>query len=152
LRIRPNPFPLYGASSEQEWRIFVNALEAYWEGWPKRIRTVYKIVTLSSYFKGLAATDWADTKKQGRVPTTWDVYKLKEIKQGDGQIVRDLRSAIELLEQDIESRSQEKKAYTLFTALRPSLKREVLRKLRGMIAFREEVISVAKRYEKQATI
>jgi hypothetical protein len=171
LRIRPNPPPLYGASSEQEWRTFVNALEAYWEGWPKRIRTVHKIAASSSYFKDLAATDWADTKKQGRVPTTWDAYveylhnlvadpanrkvtayeKLKEIKQGDGQTVRDLRSAIELLEQDIESRSQEEEAYALFTALRPSLKREVLRELRGVIALREEVASVAKRYEEQAT-
>jgi hypothetical protein len=170
LRIRPNPPPLYGASSEQEWRTFVNALEAYWEGWPKRIRTVHKIATSSSYFKGLAATDWADTKKQGRVPATWNAYieylhnlvadpanrkvtayeKLKEIKQGDGQSVRDLRSAIELLEQDIEARSQEEEAYALFTALRSSLKREVLRELRGVIALREEVASVAKRYEEQA--
>jgi hypothetical protein len=34
------------------------------------------------------------------------VYKkLKEIKQDDRQTVRDLRSAIELLKQDIKSRS-----------------------------------------------
>jgi hypothetical protein len=77
--------------------------------------------------------------------------KLKEIKQDNKQTVRDLRSAIELLKQNIESRFQKEKAYALFTALRPSLKREVLRKLRGIIAFREKVASVTKRYEKQAT-
>jgi hypothetical protein len=171
LRIRPNPPPLYGASSEQEWRTFVIALNAYWAGWPKRVRTAHKIATSSSYFKDLAATDWADTKDTDRVPTTWDAYieylhnlvadpanrkvtayaKLKEIKQADGQSVRDLRSAIELLEKDIETRSSEEKAYALFTALRPSLQKEVLRELRGVIALREEVASVAKRYEEQAT-
>jgi hypothetical protein len=170
LRIRPNPPPLYRASSEQEWRTFVNALEAYWAGWPFRIHIAHKIATSSSYFEGLAATDWADTKNKGREPTTWNAYieylhnlvadpanrkvtayeKLKEIKQSDGQTVRALRSAIELLEQDIEARSPEEEAYALFTALRPSLKREVLRELRGVIALREEVASVAKRYEEQA--
>jgi hypothetical protein len=80
------------------------------------------------------------------------VYKkLKKIKQSDRQTVRDLRSAIELLKQDIESRFQEKETYVLFTALRPSLKREVLRELRGVIALREEIASVIKRYEEQAT-
>ncbi len=29
MRIRFNLSPLYGASSEQEWRIFVNALDNY---------------------------------------------------------------------------------------------------------------------------
>jgi hypothetical protein len=56
-----------------------------------------------------------------------------------------------LLEKDIETRSSEEKAYALFTALRPSLQKEVLRELRGVIALREEVASVAKRYEEQAT-
>jgi len=171
LRIRPNPPPLYGASSEQEWRTFVIALNAYWAGWPKRVRTAHKIAASSSYFKDLAATDWADTVDKDRVPTTWDAYieylhnlvadpanrkvtayeKLKEIKQADGQTVRDLRSAIELLEQDIAPRSSEEEAYALFTALRPNLQKEVLRELRGVIALREEVASVAKRYEEQAT-
>jgi pyrroline-5-carboxylate reductase len=77
--------------------------------------------------------------------------KLKKIKQNDKQTVRDLRSAIELFKQNIKSRSQKKKAYALFTAFKPSLKREVLRELRDMIAFREKIISVAKRYEEQAT-
>jgi hypothetical protein len=63
-----------------------------------------------------------------------------------------LRSAIELLKQDIELRSQKKKAYALFTALKPSFKKEVLRKLRGIIAFREKITSVIKRYEKQVTV
>ena len=171
LRIRPNPPPLYGATSEQEWRTFVNALNAYWAGWPKRIRTANRIATSSSYFKGLAATDWAETTRQGREPTTWEGYleylhnlvadpanrkvtayeKLKEIKQADGQSVRDLRSAIELLERDISPRSQEEEAFVLYTALRPSLKKEVLRELHGKIELREEVASVAKRYEEQAT-
>jgi hypothetical protein len=62
-----------------------------------------------------------------------------------------LRSAIELFKQNIKSRSQKKKAYALFIVLRPSLKKKVLRELRGMIAFREEVASVIKRYKEQAT-
>jgi hypothetical protein len=53
-----------------------------------------------------------------------------------------------LFKQDIKPRSQEKKAYALFIALRLSLKKEVLRELRGIIALREEIASVAKRYEK----
>jgi hypothetical protein len=56
-----------------------------------------------------------------------------------------------LLKQNIELRSQKKKTYVLFIALKSSLKKEVLRKLRGMIALREKVASVTKRYEEQAT-
>jgi hypothetical protein len=56
-----------------------------------------------------------------------------------------------LLKQDIKSRSQKEKAYALFTTLRLSLKKEVLRELRDIIAFREKVVNVIKRYEKQAT-
>lgn len=171
LRIRPNPPPLYGATCEQEWRTFVNALNAYWAGMPKRIRTANKIATSSSYFKGLAATDWAETVSRGQEPQTWPTYleylhnlvadpanrkvnayeKLKDIKQADGQSVRDLRSAIELLEKDIDPRSQEEEAMCLYTALKPSWKKEVLRELHGKIALREEVASVAKRYEEQAS-
>jgi hypothetical protein len=62
-----------------------------------------------------------------------------------------LRSAIELLEQNIESRSQKKETYALFITFRSSLKREILRELRGIITFREKVASVTKRYKKQAT-
>lgn len=74
LRIRPNPPPSYGATNEQEWRTFVNALEAYWDGWPKRVRTAHKIAISSTYFKGLAATDWAETRSKGRTPATWEAY------------------------------------------------------------------------------
>jgi hypothetical protein len=77
--------------------------------------------------------------------------KLKEIKQDDRQIIKDLRSAIELLKQDIKSRSQKEKAYALFTAFKSNLKKKVLRELRGIITFREKIVSVIKRYEKQAT-
>ena len=73
--------------------------------------------------------------------------KLKEIKQADKQSVRDLRSAIELLKKDIKTRFLEEKAYALFTTLRPSLQKEVLRELRDIIILREKVASVAKRYE-----
>ena len=102
------------------------------------------------------------------MPITWDIYvkylhnlvtdpanrkvtaykKLKEIKQNDRQIVKDLRSAIELFKQDIESRFQKEKTYAFFTALKPNFKKEVLRELRGIIIFREKVVSVIKRYEK----
>jgi hypothetical protein len=101
------------------------------------------------------------------MPTIWDIYvkylhnlvtdpanrkitvyeKLKKIKQGDRQIVKILRSAIKLLKQDIKSRSWKKKAYTLFIVLKSSLKRKVLRKLRDIIALREKVASVLKRYK-----
>jgi hypothetical protein len=62
-----------------------------------------------------------------------------------------LHSVIELFKQNIKSRSQEEKTYALFIIFRPNLKKEVLRKLRGMITFREKIASVTKRYEKQAT-
>jgi hypothetical protein len=78
--------------------------------------------------------------------------KLKEIKQSDKQTVKNLRSAIELFKQDIESRSQKKKAYALFTVFKSNFKKEVLRELRDIIAFREKVANVIKRYEEQATV
>jgi len=56
-----------------------------------------------------------------------------------------------LLKQDIKSRSLKKKTYVLFIALRPNFKKKILRELRGIIAFREKIVSVTKRYEKQAT-
>jgi hypothetical protein len=56
-----------------------------------------------------------------------------------------------LFKQNIKSRFQKEKTYALFIALRPNLKKEVLRELRGIIAFREKVANVTKRYEKQAT-
>ena len=37
LRIRLNPPFLYGATSEQKWRIFINAFNAYWADMPRRI-------------------------------------------------------------------------------------------------------------------
>jgi arginine/ornithine N-succinyltransferase beta subunit len=52
-----------------------------------------------------------------------------------------------LFKKDIETRFLEKKAYALFTAFRFNFQKEVLRELRGVIALREEVVSVTKRYE-----
>jgi hypothetical protein len=52
MRIRPNPPPQYSASSEQEWRTFVNALDNYWDAWPKRVSVKHKIKNSSNYFKG----------------------------------------------------------------------------------------------------
>ena len=40
---------------------------------------------------------------------------------------------------------------TLYTALRPGLKKKISRELRGKIVFREKIANVAKRYEKQAS-
>jgi hypothetical protein len=57
-----------------------------------------------------------------------------------------------LLKQNIKSRSQKEKTYALFTVLRLNLKKEVLRELRGIIALREKVANVIKRYEEQATV
>jgi hypothetical protein len=84
-----------------------------------------------------------------RIITAYE--KLKKIRQADRQSIRDLRSAIELLKQDVKQRSLQEETYALFTALRPNLKKEVLRELRGVIALREKVASVTKRYEEQAT-
>jgi hypothetical protein len=56
-----------------------------------------------------------------------------------------------LFKQDIKSRFQKEKAYALFTAFRLNFKKEVLRELRDMIALREEIVNVIKRYEKQIT-
>jgi hypothetical protein len=47
---------------------------------------------------------------------------------------------------------KKKKTYALFTAFKLNFKREVLRELRGMIAFREKVVNVIKCYEEQATV
>jgi hypothetical protein len=169
MRIRPNPPPQYSASSEQEWRTFVNALDNYWDAWPKRVSVKHKIKNSSSYFKGQAATDWAETKRQKQVPETWNEYveylhnlvadpanrknnayaRLKHIEQKEGQSVKDLRYAIELLEKDIPKRSEEEEAYSFFTALRPGLAKEVLRELRGVIETRQEVATIAQRYEEQ---
>jgi hypothetical protein len=51
----------------------------------------------------------------------------------------------------MEQRFSQEKAYVLFTTLKPSFKKEILRELREIIALREKVASVTKRYEKQAT-
>ena len=70
IRIRFNPPPLYNTGSEQEWRIFVNALDNYQDAWDVHIFDKHKIKKFSSYFNGKAANDWATTKKQEIIPIT----------------------------------------------------------------------------------
>ena len=57
MRIRFNSLSLYGVGSEQEWRIFVNALDNYWDVWDMHVSDKYKIKKSLSYFKGKAAND-----------------------------------------------------------------------------------------------
>jgi hypothetical protein len=119
----------------------------------------HKIKNSLNYFKDQTATDWAEIKRQKRIPKTWNEYveylhnlvadsanrknnayaRLKHIEQKKRQSVKDLRYAIELLEKDIPKRSEKKKTYSFFTAFRPGLAKEILRELRGMIETRQEI-------------
>ncbi len=63
IRIRPNFLFLYGAGNEQEWRIFVNALNNYWDVWDMHVFDKYKIKKFLSYFKGKVANDWVTIKE-----------------------------------------------------------------------------------------
>ncbi len=69
IRIRPNPPPLYNTDSEQEWRIFVNTLDNYWDVQDIYISDKHKIKKSSNYFKGKTANDWATTKEQKIIST-----------------------------------------------------------------------------------
>ncbi len=57
IRIRSNPPPLYDINSEQEWRIFVNTFDNYWDAWDIYISDKYKIKKFLNYFKSKAAND-----------------------------------------------------------------------------------------------
>ncbi len=57
MRIRSNPLSLYGADSKQEWRIFVNTFDNYWDAWDMYISDKYKIKKSSNYFKSKATND-----------------------------------------------------------------------------------------------
>ena len=74
IRIRFNPPSLYGVGSKQKWRIFVNALDNYWDIWDIYISDKHKIKKSLSYFKGKAANDWATTKEQGIIPIIQKKY------------------------------------------------------------------------------
>ena len=63
IRIRLNSPPLYGADSKQEWRIFVNTLDNYWDVWDMYVSDKYKIKKSSSYFNSKATNDWATIKE-----------------------------------------------------------------------------------------
>ena len=69
IRIRFNPLFLYNISSEQEQRIFVNALNNYWDIWDIYISDKYKIKKSSNYFKGKTANDQITIKEQRIIPT-----------------------------------------------------------------------------------
>src|SRR6266498_4772698 len=169
MRIRFNSLSLYGVGSEQEWRIFVNTLDNYWDVWDMHVSDKYKIKKSSSYFKGKAANDWAKIKEQRIISTIWKKYikylynivadpanrrnnvyiKFKTLTQTDDQSVKDLRYTIKLLKKDILKQSKELKAQSFFTTLRPGLQKEVLRELRGNITTRQEIVTVAQRYKEQ---
>jgi len=57
IRIRSNPPSLYNINSEQEWRIFVNIFDNYWDAWDIYISDKYKIKKSLNYFKGKTAND-----------------------------------------------------------------------------------------------
>ncbi len=57
MRIKSNPPPLYNTDSEQEWRIFVNTLDNYWDVWDMYVSDKHKIKKSLNYFKGKAAND-----------------------------------------------------------------------------------------------
>jgi len=57
IRIRSNSPPLYSAGSEQEWRIFVNTLDIYWNVWDIYISDKYNIKKSLNYFKDKTAND-----------------------------------------------------------------------------------------------
>ena len=57
IRIRFNPPSLYNVGSEQEWRIFVNIFDNYWDVWDMYVFDKYKIKKSLNYFKGKAAND-----------------------------------------------------------------------------------------------
>ncbi len=68
IRIRSNLPSLYNSGSEQEWRIFVNTLDIYWNVWDIYISDKYNIKKSLNYFKGKTANDWATIKEQRIIP------------------------------------------------------------------------------------
>ncbi len=74
IRIRSNSPPLYSAGSEQEWRIFVNTFDNYWDAWDIYISDKHKIKKSLNYFKNKITNDWATTKEQGIIPIIWKKY------------------------------------------------------------------------------
>ena len=63
IRIRFNFLSFYNTSSEQEWRIFVNALDNYWDVWDIYMSDKYKIKKFLNYFNSKTANDWVTIKK-----------------------------------------------------------------------------------------
>src|SRR6266498_796022 len=63
IRIKFNPLSFYGAGSEQEWRIFVNTFDNYWDVWDMYMSDKHKIKKSLSYFKGKTANDWVTIKE-----------------------------------------------------------------------------------------
>jgi hypothetical protein len=123
-----------------------------------------RIELAATYLRGNALSIWV--AKEGK-PETWDVYlawakslvadpanrmadaslRLRSLVQSESQTVRDIATTVEELEEDLLTLSpSEERAWRMLNALRPEIRREVLRENR-IITSREQVIVAAQRQE-----
>ena len=123
-----------------------------------------RIELAATHLRGNALSIWVSKEAK---PETWDVFltwakslvadpanrmadaslRLKNLVQRENQSVRDIATTVEELEEDLLALSPgEERAWRMLNALRPEIRREVLRENRT-ITSREQVIVAAQRQE-----
>jgi rubrerythrin len=138
------------------WKIFLEASDE--ESEPEQIRLA------ATFLREIAQGAWSRSVAR---PATWEGYikflrstvadpanrmaiaslRLKELKQGETQSVRDLVNYVEELEEDLPVLTpEEDKAWRLLNSLKSELRREVLRENKA-ITSREQVVASAQRQE-----
>jgi hypothetical protein len=123
-----------------------------------------RIELAATHLRGNALSIWVSKEAK---PETWDAFlmwakslvadpanrmadaslRLKNLVQSENQSVRDIATTVEELEEDLLALSPgEERAWRMLNALRPEIRREVLRENRT-ITSREQVIVAAQRQE-----
>lgn len=162
VHIRAKEPTIYEGKSLREYREYAATCNTYFTvvGGDELDR----IELAATHLRGNALSCWVVKEEK---PETWDTYltwakslvadpanrmadaslRLKNLVQGENQSVRDIATTVEELEEDLLALSPgEQRAWRMLNALRPEIRREVLRENRT-ITSREQVIIAAQRQE-----
>jgi len=162
VHIRPKEPTTYEGKSLREYREYAATCNTYFTAVGGE--ELERIELAATYLRGNALSIWVVKEEK---PETWDGFltwakslvadpanrmadaslRLKNLVQRDTQSVREIATMVEELEEDLLSLTPgEERAWRMLNALRPEIRREVLRENKT-ITSREQVIVAAQRQE-----
>ena len=166
--LRPKTPPIFDGKSLKQLEEYDVGWVGYFESFGYEEPPCEGIPLTATYLRKYPQTSWA-RRRRGKKPnfTSWEEYtnwlrkqvvdpanrmayaslRLKELKQGPTQSVQELVGYMKSLERDIPNWDAEtRRAWELLNALRPDIRREVMRENKDIVS-RDQIIASAQKQE-----